>query len=443
MEKVKQFDLRKPGIYSFVKYLGGLGIAIAVGMLLLIAVYMLPVDNMKTNVARSSEIFNYEGIYPQLVNGYKYMQLDNYTDSIMLGAAIYDGPEGTVDKAVNNYHPDSRQLSPELALTNYANGVTDYEYFRVHYGRYWHGYLVILKLLLLFFDYADIRVLNFFMQSFLLFIVLKLLGKVRLEQYIPAFLITVFVINPLTSAMSLQFSSVYYMVLLSSICLLWLVYKGKAEESRINGLFFITGILTAYLDFLTYPLASFGILFVLYLIINGETGEHRRVKDLFQKILLWGFGYGGMWSGKWLVGSILTKRNIFADALNQIMVRTSLNSLDVEKYNRLEALIKNISVYMKWPFLLAFAWEGVFFALGLRKLTRTIVRQNVTFILSLAVAAFLPVIWILIVAEHSVLHYWFTCKEFSISGFAVLSLGIYLKSLAYTDESEKKRMENT
>ena len=143
-------------IPSIIKYIGSLGAAIIVGMLLLIAVYALPVGNMKANVARSSEIFNYEGIYPQLVNGYKYMQLDNYTDSIMLGAAIYDGAEGTVDKAVNNYHPDCAQLSPELALTNYANEVSVYEYFEVPYGRYWHGYLVPLKLLLLFFDLADI-----------------------------------------------------------------------------------------------------------------------------------------------------------------------------------------------------------------------------------------------------------------------------------------------
>ena len=163
MKKIKRFKVCGAKVCSFTKYAGVLGVSILAGLMLLFAVYALPVEDMKANVARFSEIFNYEGIYPQMVSGYKYMQLDNYTDSIMLGAAIYDGPEGTMDKAVNNYHPDSAQLSPELALMNYANEVSAYEYFQIPYGRYWHGYLVPLKLLLLFFDYSDIRVLNFFL----------------------------------------------------------------------------------------------------------------------------------------------------------------------------------------------------------------------------------------------------------------------------------------
>lgn len=427
-------------IYSFIKYIAALCISIIIGILLLIAVYMLPVKNMKANVARSSEIFNYEGIYPQMVNGYKYMQLDNFTDSIMLGAAIYDGVEGTINKVVYNYHPDSAQLSPELALTNYANEVSAYEYFQVPYERYWHGYLVPLKLLLLFFDYADIRVLNFFMQNLLLFIVLKLLRNIRLERYIPAFLIAVFVINPLTAAVSLQFSSVYYMMLLSVIYLLWLVWKGKAEEKRINFLFFITGVLTAYMDFLTYPLVPCGILIVLYLIINRDNIRMASVKALFQKTLLWCFGYGGMWSGKWLAGSILMKRNMFADAMNQVAFRASLGSMAEAEYGRLDAFVKNISIFIKWPFLLAFLC-GIFFALGLRKLTRHMVFKNVPIIVFLTAAAVMPIVWIFVTAGHAYEHYWYTCKEFAISGFALLSLSIYLKNLTYGEMPEGETEE--
>lgn len=417
-------------IPSIIKYIGSLGAAIIVGMLLLIAVYALPVGNMKANVARSSEIFNYEGIYPQLVNGYKYMQLDNYTDSIMLGAAIYDGAEGTVDKAVNNYHPDCAQLSPELALTNYANEVSVYEYFEVPYGRYWHGYLVPLKLLLLFFDLADIRILNFFLQNILLFLVIKLFGRARMEQYVPAFCITVFVINPMTAAVSLQFSDVYYMILLSTLCLLWLTWKGKASENRINYLFFITGILTAYLDFLTYPLASCGILIVLYLILNRENLKIGRIGMILQKMLLWGFGYGGMWSGKWLAGSILMKRNMFADALNQALIRTSSGGPDETEFSRLDALIRNINVFLKWPFLLVFLFMAGYFLFQFRKLKVHMLRQNAALILFLAVTALLPVAWTFVMADHSYVHYWFTYKEFGISCFALLSLAVYLKDLA-------------
>ncbi len=437
---MKQFKPGEMKVYTFIKYVIALCISIIFGMLMLIAVYLLPIENMKANVARSSEIFNYEGIYPQLVNGYKYMQLDNFTDSIMLGAAIYDGGEGTIKKAASNYYPGSEQLSPELALTNYANEVSAFEYFRVPYGRYWHGYLVPLKLLLLFFDYADIRVLNFFMQNLLLFSVLKLLCSIRLEQYIPAFLITVFVINPLTAAVSLQFSSVYYVMLLSVIYLLWIVWKGRAEEKKINFLFFITGVLTAYLDLLTYPLVPCGILIVLYLVINRDNIGMVSVKAVFQKMLLWCFGYGGMWSGKWLVSSILRKENMFGDALNQIAFRASLGSMKEAECGRLDAIVKNISVFMKWPFLLAFLWLGIL-AFGIRKLTRRMVFENAVFILLLIAITFLPIGWMLVMAEHSYSHYWFTYKEFAISSFALLSLGIYLKNLTEGEMDEGETEE--
>lgn len=434
MKKMERFDRQKMKMCSFIKYAGVLCISILTGLLLLFAVYALPVGNMKANVARSSEIFNYEGIYPQMVNGYKYMQLDNYTDSIMLGAAIYDGPEGTIDKAVNNYHPDSAQLSPELALTNYANEVSAYEYLQMPYGRYWHGYLVPLKLLLLFFDYSDIRVLNFFLQNILLFYIIKQLYRIHMEQYAPAFLVTVFLINPLTAALSLQFSSVYYIILFSTVWFLRLVRQGKATENRIDHLFFLTGILTAYLDFLTYPLASFGILLVLYMIVNREELNVASIKPIFKKMLLWGAGYGGMWSGKWLAGSILTKGNLFKDALNQILVRASTGSQQGTEYSRIDAVMKNISVLLKWPFLIVFLW-GVFWLFRMRGLTLRIIRQRIILIVLFAAAALLPVGWILVTAGHSYGHYWFTYKEFAISSFSLLSLGIYLEDLVCDKET--------
>ncbi|MDE5931500.1 MAG: hypothetical protein K2H40_03320, partial [Lachnospiraceae bacterium] len=355
--KKKGFSPWEARICTFAKYAGVLGISILAGLALLFVVYALPVGNMKANVARSSEIFNYEGIYPQMVSGYKYMQLDNFTDSLMLGAAIYDGPEGMIDKVVNNYHPDSGQISPELALTNYANEVSAYEYFQVPYGRYWHGYLIPLKLLLLFLDYADIRVLNFFLQNILLFLIIKQLYRIHMERYAPAFLVAIFVINPLTAALSLQFSSVYLITLFSTICFLRLVRQEKATENRIDHLFFMAGILTAYFDFLTYPFTSCGILLVLYMIVNSEKLNAASIRLLFQKTVLWGCGYVGMWGGKWLVGSILLKENLFREALNQIVFRAS-TGIEQGADSRFGAVMKNISVLLKWPFLLVFASGG-------------------------------------------------------------------------------------
>lgn len=420
---------------TIMKCFARLSMSIVVGMLLLIGVYALPVENMKANVARSSEVFNYEGVYPQLSFGYKYTQLDGYTDSIMLGAAIFEGG-GTikeiVDRAVNNYHYDCYELSPVLALTNYANHV-DYEYVEIPYGRYWHGYLVPLKSLLIFFDYSDIRILNFFFQNFLLFIVLREFCKSHLEQYTSAFLTAVFVLNPLTAALSLQFSTVYYIVLLSAIYVLRLSDQRVFTEEKANKLFSWIGILIAYFDFLTYPIASFGIVYTLYFLIRKEERNIVGVRALLQKGMFWMFGYCGMWCGKWLVGSILLRRNMFTDAWAQVMVRTSMQNFSIGAIERLQAIYNNISVFLKWPFSIVFLLTMGYYIFQFRKLTFERLQHQSTVIIVLLITAFLPFGWIFVVANHSAEHYWFTYKVFSVSVFALLSLASCLVSDSKAD----------
>lgn len=398
-------------------------------MLLLLAVYALPVETMKANVARSSEIFNYEGVYPQMSFGYQYMQLDGYTDSIMLGAAIYEGGQGIVNRAVNNYHYDCFEISPVLALTNYANDV-DYNYVPIAYGRYWHGYLVPLKVLLLFFDYSDIRILNFFFQNFMLFMVFRGFYKNRLERYTSAFLAAVFVWNPLTAALSLQFSTIYYIVLFSAIYVLRISEKGRLTEEKVNSVFGAIGIATAYFDFLTAPLVPFGILLTLYFLLKREEKEIVCIKTIFQKGGIWAFGYGGMWAGKWLIGSILTHNNMFADAWNNVMIRASMQDSAVKGGGRLLAIYKNISVFFKWPFLIVFLLGMGYYMIRFRKLTLEKLRDRVVSQASVGIVfliiACLPIGWIFVVANHSAEHYWFTYKIFSVSVFALLSLASWL-----------------
>ncbi|HBA70361.1 MAG TPA: hypothetical protein DCZ40_13535 [Lachnospiraceae bacterium] len=418
---------------TIMKYIGKLGAGIVIGVLMLIAVYALPIGRMKENVARSSEVFNYERMYPQIIFGYKYMQLDNYTDSLMLGEAIYEGTENILDKAMSNYRIASDELPQDMTVTNYANDAP-YDFYPVSYERYWHGYLVPLKLLLLFFDYPDIRVLNFLLQNFLLYIVLRKFHKNNLGQYMPAFLMAVFVLNPLTAALSLQFSSVYYIILFSVIYLLHLEEKKEASERKTDNLFFTVGILTSYFDFLTYPLAAFGVLAVTYLNLNREKIGIANAKDILKKLILWIGGYGGMWCGKWLAGSLLTQKNMFASAINQAILRAS--SIDDEvrggvEFSRLYAVFKNIGVFLKWPFFILFLIGIGYWLFQLRKITFRILQQEISVIIIYFAIALLPAGWIFVVANHSYIHYWFTSKEFCIAAFSLLSLGIYLKNLCY------------
>lgn len=117
---------------------------------------------MKSHMAESTDLFNREGMYPQLIKEYENKLLDNFTDCLMYATAIHPGTGNPVRDAVRNARYGYEDLDMLQSLVDYANDAGDKENqrYEVVYPRYWHGYLVILKPLLLFFNVNRIRMLN-------------------------------------------------------------------------------------------------------------------------------------------------------------------------------------------------------------------------------------------------------------------------------------------
>lgn len=216
-------SIKLTNFHSIINCIFILIISILLGTILLVGVYSLPISLMKENVARSSSIFDYEGVYPQLVQGYKSSQLDNCTDAIMLGTAIEPGNgDSVVRRAMINQRIEFKGETPVQSLNDYANDVGGKEEskFYAEYGRYWHGYLVILKPLLLLFDYGDLRYINIIFQSILIGWLVALLIEQKLKRVAVAFGISLLILNPIAVMLSLQFSSVYYLMLFACIIII-------------------------------------------------------------------------------------------------------------------------------------------------------------------------------------------------------------------------------
>lgn len=414
------------------KYIGKASLLLMAGILLgtvlMIGVYALPTLPMRENVARSSAIFDYEGVYPQLVQGYKSSQLDNCTDAIMLGTAIYSETDnGIIEKALRNKRVEYTGDSPVQSVNDYANdveGMEELEY-TVEYPRYWHGYLLVLKPLLLFFDFGDIRYLNMIAQVLLAgWLGALLYEKGRFRLLLP-FGLLVLVLNPAAVMLSFQFSSVYYIMLAVSAVLLLNDKKKWLQNEGLLLFFMGIGILTSFFDFLTYPVITLGVPLAIAVLCNHTI----QLRKMVGVILSWGSGYAGMWMGKWLVSSILLKGNMISDAVNQLKVRSSME-LEGQELSWAEVLWKNVRVTMKWPYILLGA---ILLLWGIYAVRRYGIEKRGQGVLGISIRMLLvsglPLGWYLIAGNHSYEHYWFTYRALGVSFFALAAWWMQLPGM--------------
>ena len=417
---------------QFLKFLLSLAlrvlIAILVGTLLLTAVYLLPTQPMDDHLAISAATFAEEGSYPALFSWCS-SQLDNFTDSIILMNAVYDSGASAPVQAMTGargYIEDTVDPCQTL-VSHYIDGRA-YDSEEPYY-QYWHGYLVLVKPLLLLTTYPGIRVINAIAQAALLAVLIVLLVKKGRKQYILPYITAILFLMPLAQAMSLQFSSCYYILLLGSIALL--AAKDHLPEKEAF-LFLYIGIATAYFDFLTYPIATLGIPAVLYCCLR----ERMEAKEtLFRGVKLcfsWGVGYIGMWAGKWIIGSVITGQNVLAAASAKIAERSSTGAVQSGSLVKsiIDTLYANITTFLRTPATLILAvlaiaaLAAVILAIGKHKPTAGVVASS---LFPFVILACLPVIWYMATTNHSSIHYWFTCKGLAVSVFAGLCALVKLR----------------
>ena len=404
-----------------VKALLTLVCGIVIGFLLLLAVYALPVEPMAANVRASVPAFNGEWAreesYETLVPGYQGTQLDNSTDSAMLLHAVYESDEPITVRAAEGYRyvVDGNAFA---ALLEYGKGDAA-QMGTSAIARYWHGYLVFLKPLLCMMSYLDIRMLLAIVQFGMLSAVIAGMCKRQLGRYVPAFLLSMLCITPWATAFSLQFSTVLLTMLAAMNALLYLPKK-RFEGHGLWLFFLLTGMLTSYIDYLTYPLAAFGMPFVLCAVLYPLDS----VKDEWKRFILcgicWAVGYLGMWAGKWVIAAIFGNEKWFwANLFAKIGERSSDTTADTAL--SYAAVLKTvIGVFVKRAYAVAgaaavIAWLTAF----VRSRKHLHLSSSVTV---LTACALLPFAWYFCTQNHSYIHAFYTSRNLAVTVFAACCL---------------------
>lgn len=408
-------------------------LSFAIGIIALFSAYQIPTESIKHHIQQSQSIYEEEGLYPHvLAINKKSFELDNFTDVIMLRNSVYPKDNNSMWNAmlIPKYSYDGNQIDILIKTINDTPNPNI-----EMYARYWHGYLIFLKPLLYITNIQNIRILNSFMQIILTIFTIILLWKRLGKGYAISYLCMYGALNPLALCMSFQYSTMYYIMSISSIILLygWSYWR---DAYRYIYVFFISGIVTAYFDLLTYPMVSLGVPLIIFICLQYHDGIVYSIKKwstwIITLVLIWGIGYSAMYIGKWIIAQLITGYDVIENAQKQLGHRMSHSGSDNLSVNKQITLMSTILInirallgnYFMIPVLITFI---VGISIGIWNYSSTIKNHlyskyrssYLNYLLLLGLTSLLPFMWYIAFQNHSYIHTFFTYRELAIFIFGI------------------------
>lgn len=413
----------------------------AIGFLSLMRVHFLPTEPMKEHVYWSLEMIENEFGDELQVTGYPATMSGNFTDCLMLEHAVYQPENHSVLEQVlhmyrsESYQGDEDDWQPGRSLSDYLRGIPQPR--EVEYGRYWHGYLVILKPLLLLTSFNSIRLFNSALQLFMAGCVVIGLCRKNASALAAGFLLSLSFLFFLSSYASLSLSICLYLML--TFILIQLRLDPMLQSRNWYGYFFLTaGMATSYFDFLTYPIVTLVFPLCMYLYLNdGSGGVKCTIRRMFAYSLQWFTGYIGLWTMKWLLTDFLTGSSVIRDAVDTLRTRT----YSADGYSRIEGffrvVLENIQPYTNWCYVLI---AGIMLVLSAGGMMRHGVRRKVwREITPYVLLAFYPLGWFFVAQNHSAEHWQYTCRILSCSVFALYAGCLKIQGISGKSPDAKEK----
>ncbi|WP_022772818.1 hypothetical protein [Butyrivibrio sp. AE2015] len=407
-------------------------IAVFIAFLLICTSYILPIDRIEKNVASSARYIQKEGSYPGLA--WWTTQLDNVTDSAMLLVAANDTEESLIVEAMSSHLGGINDA--DLAVTIVKHYIDGQEFDRIgSYSRYWHGYVVVLRPLLMLTDYLGIRIINGIIQLFLIYYICRLLFLKGRKEYISSILVSYGMLMPLALALSLQFSPCFYIATIASIFILII---GTEKIDRYGYLIFlIIGAMTSFFDFLTYPIVTLGVPMLFYFAIKDSSCGIKHVRIVVEDSICWGVGYIGMWSSKWIFATAITEKNVIKDAADTFLYRTSQYQSQSIEISRISCELRNYGAFFKTPVTMVLVVIVVYLLINIIRACDNNIIGILKIMFPYFMIAMMPFAWYAFALQHSYAHFWFTNKACVVSIMAIMfGLHDVLRSITNVKEQE-------
>lgn len=384
---------------------------ILVGLLSLFTILstVIPAQSIRKNIERSLLSVEKEGDFPEPMIKQRKHGLDYSMDGMIMNQIYTIDNKNPISSAilVKSLHSDQPGVSKWYELDfNIKNNTREPN---LNYPRYWHGSTFLFRLLFTFLDFNGLKELIYFASSLLLILFLVTLAKYIGVLSAMMYAIGLIFVNIYVMQFSLQFAP----VLLISLGIGLLLGSSKKQMTHAKALtiFMITGSLTSYFDLLTAPLLTLGLpllVWASFLVIDEDTKFKTLISKLLNLIAIWTAAFALTWFVKWVLAAIFTDFPIFQNVLHEAtQLSKGMNN------ERIQSVVMNVN---QLPLVLFNSVLSILIIFSVFFFNKKGLKKA----LLIGVIAVLPFFWLLIMAHHSVIHYWFTYRILAISMIGLL-----------------------
>ena len=401
---------------------------------LLVLTALIPRSLIKENSLRSAQ-YLYEGeLFGYGVDGVEGSRIDRYADAILLNIAYNldsDYPLRSVMLSAYYFTPDHEENE------NYLMAVRDDPGINRQYLRYWHGSIALVRPLLTVLSVRGIYILNavilvLLFASFIFMCIRS--GEYHLAT---AYGIALVLTRAWFVPFSLEYTWMFMLMLVCSLIAIRLFQKGL--KGYYGVFFMITGMVTAFLDFLTTETITLlmPLLILLWLerhdVVSRENEgslpsavscfvKRKDVRMWAKCAVLWLLGYAGMWTMKWVMCSLVMKENAFPYVTEHVTERLAGTAGVETDHFIIEAITRNIACL--FPIGYGAASVMIFIAIILFAAYRGFVYRrgkcDPVWIMLVAVTGLVPYIRYVVLHNHSYIHCFFTYRAQAASVAAVV-----------------------
>lgn len=382
---------------------------------------LIPKSAISENVRESSEVLNEQTneLIINVNNGL--IRFDNYTDALMINTAYSidtSAPFYSSMMARKNYikgkteiiHQDEngklksvakyKELDQVGELNDTVNNdiVESFEY-----ARYWHGYLILLRPLLVLFNIIQIRLI--------LTLLLNIIGIIFIVNIFKEFDVGTTIIficglilcDYFYIGTSLQGTPVFLIAMISAILLL----KRKIKD-KLN-FFLIIGGLTSFFDFLTVPMITLEVPLLIYTLMENKNKKDIKqlLIELLKNCFMWGIGYIGVWFTKWILVDLVYNKDMIKVAINQAKFRSNITGITI-----LQMFTMNLGV-IKRTLSLAIFIIIILSSVKLLKYRKELKINYKEGMIYLSISL-LGLIWMSVLKQHTYNHMFFTYRNYWI-----------------------------